>query len=69
MESLLALLASLEPGSTELGFHPGKGALTGSSYAMQRSLELATLCDPRVRGAIDELGIELIGFSSLALKR
>jgi hypothetical protein len=64
VDSLLALLASLEPGVTELGCHPAQGRVTGSSYAAQRSLELETLCDPRVRWAVRDLGIELLGFSS-----
>lgn len=64
VENLLALLRSLEPGITELGCHPGKGEITGTSYALQRAQELETLCDPRVTAAVAELGLELVGFSS-----
>jgi len=32
---------------------------------MERELELRTLCDPRVRHAIRDRGIQLIGFRDL----
>jgi predicted glycoside hydrolase/deacetylase ChbG (UPF0249 family) len=65
VDSLVSLLRELEPGVTELGCHPGAAGVPGSSYAVQRPLEVRTLCDPRVATAVAELGIELIGFSSL----
>jgi len=48
-------------GITELGCHPGYAdPELGSTYALERETELRTLCDPRVRARIDELGIELV---------
>jgi predicted glycoside hydrolase/deacetylase ChbG (UPF0249 family) len=68
VENLIGLLEKLEPGITELGCHPGQGAVRGTTYAYERTLELATLCDPRVHVAVDEFGLELIDFSEVAAK-
>lgn len=68
VEGLLRLLdAELRPGVTELTCHVGyvdDGLV--SSYAREREAELRTLCDPRVRRALDERGIGLAGFRDLA---
>lgn len=65
-ESLVRMLGELGPGATELGCHPGYVASDfRSSYAGEREAELHTLCDPAVRDAVDELGIELIDFRAL----
>jgi predicted glycoside hydrolase/deacetylase ChbG (UPF0249 family) len=66
---LLALLHELSrlTGITELMCHPGEadaGLATRSGYATERATELATLTDPRVRSAIERLGIELAPFTS-----
>jgi predicted glycoside hydrolase/deacetylase ChbG (UPF0249 family) len=34
-------------------------------YRAEREIELAALCDPAVRRAVDEERIELIGFADL----
>jgi predicted glycoside hydrolase/deacetylase ChbG (UPF0249 family) len=70
--ALLQLLATeVRTGVTELTCHPGYlEAGLGSSYAAEREVELATLCDHRVRQAIGDLAIRLIGFRDLpALRR
>jgi len=67
VEGLLRLLdAEVREGVTELSCHPGY-VEPGfhSSYLMERELELRTLCDPRVRHAIREREIQLIGFRDL----
>jgi predicted glycoside hydrolase/deacetylase ChbG (UPF0249 family) len=68
VDGLLRLLdAELSPGVTELTCHVGyvdEGLV--SSYAGEREAELRTLCDPRVRRALDERGIGLAGFRDLA---
>ena len=64
---LLRLLdAELGPGVTELTCHAGyvDEGLT-SSYTVEREAELRTLCDPRVRPALVERGIRLVGFRDL----
>ena len=54
------------PGITELSCHPGYVESDfRSSYSVERETELRTLCDPAVRRAIGEQGIELIDFRAL----
>ncbi len=64
---LLRLLdTELGPGVTELTCHAGyvdEGL--SSSYRIEREAELRTLCDPRVRPALAERGIRLVGFRDL----
>jgi chitin disaccharide deacetylase len=62
--SLVVILRSLEPGVTELGCHPGHPEDLDSPYLEQRTTEIETLCDPRVRRVLDEEGIELRAFGS-----
>ena len=61
VESLTRMLASkVGEGVTELICHPGYcDAQLVSSYAREREIEVSTLCDPRIRSALAELGIEL----------
>jgi predicted glycoside hydrolase/deacetylase ChbG (UPF0249 family) len=53
-------------GVTEFNCHPGcpDPALV-SSYAIERELELRTLCDRRVRRFIERSGIALVGFGAV----
>jgi predicted glycoside hydrolase/deacetylase ChbG (UPF0249 family) len=61
------LAAELGPDVTELSCHPGYvDAGFRSSYHAEREIELRTLCDPRVRRAIHERGITLIGFREVS---
>src|SRR5213082_1654875 len=67
VEGLLRLLdAEVREGVTELTCHPGY-VEPGfrSSYAAEREVELRTLCDLRVRRAIRDWRIRLIGFRDL----
>jgi predicted glycoside hydrolase/deacetylase ChbG (UPF0249 family) len=63
VEHLIAIVEGLPPGWTELGCHPGIGVGPESSYAGEREHELRTLCDPRVRAALDRSGVVLSDFS------
>ena len=68
VESLVAVIASLEDGTTELGCHPGEDdpdLMGRSSYARERPVELASLTDQAVRNEIARRGIELATFASL----
>jgi predicted glycoside hydrolase/deacetylase ChbG (UPF0249 family) len=65
VDGLLAILAALPAGQTELGCHPGLGMGAESSYGREREVEVRTLCDPRVREAIASEGIELRSFAAL----
>jgi chitin disaccharide deacetylase len=62
VDNLLRILRELRPGVTELGCHPGLGADVPAPYQHERAHEVRALCDPRVRAAVDELGIRLGGF-------
>ncbi len=63
VDHLLELVGSLPEGWTELGCHPGIRVGAESSYGPEREHELRTLCDPRVRAAVESSGIELRSFS------
>jgi predicted glycoside hydrolase/deacetylase ChbG (UPF0249 family) len=62
VKALLRILASLRPGYTELGCHPGRGNDLDSMYVRGRAQEVKTLCDPRVRVALANRGIKLCSF-------
>ncbi|MBI4870263.1 MAG: ChbG/HpnK family deacetylase [Candidatus Riflebacteria bacterium] len=57
VEALLALLAGLGPGVTELGCHPGLAGECDSVYGTERAIETRTLTDARVRIALEWHGI------------
>ncbi len=63
IEGLLEILAGLPSGVTEIGCHPAAVEDLDTMYRAERLVELETLCDPRVRTAIGELGIELRSFA------
>lgn len=65
VERLLELIESLPSGWTELGCHPGLGVGVESTYGPERERELRSLCDQRVREAIERAGIELRSFKQL----
>ena len=67
---ILERIAADDDGTTELMCHPGESGdaelLATSTYARDRPVELATLIDPRVRGALEQLGLVLSTFPELA---
>ena len=65
VETLLGVIETLPPGITELGCHPAAEPELESSYARERPVELASLCDPRVAEAIRERQIALCSFADL----
>lgn len=64
VEGLLKVLRKLPRGCTELGCHPAKPADVEGMYRRERETECATLCDPRVRAALQSEGITLCSFSN-----
>jgi predicted glycoside hydrolase/deacetylase ChbG (UPF0249 family) len=64
-DRLLEILRSLPAGVTELGCHPAAEPELESSYAHERPLELAVLCDARVADAVSAQGIELCSFTEI----
>lgn len=63
VEALLKILHHLPAGFTELGCHPGSGAVVDSIYRDERAVECQTLCDPQVRAAIVAEGVALCSFA------
>ncbi len=67
-ERLVAIVAELPEGTSELMCHPGfpdEALLSGSTYARERAREVEALCDPSVRAALARHGVALVGFGSL----
>lgn len=67
--TLVELLEGLSAHITELGCHPGYADDLDTWYRKERAQEVATLCDPQVRRAIDRLGIELVTFRDVTSGR
>ena len=69
VDLLLRLVDALPPGYTELSCHPGRVAagetLGGTTYRLERNLELAALCDARVRKLIECRGIRLCSYAQV----
>lgn len=61
-EALIDVIDRLEPGTTELGCHPGVNDDSASMYAAERAYEVTSLCDPRVRTAVLRADVDLVSF-------
>jgi predicted glycoside hydrolase/deacetylase ChbG (UPF0249 family) len=66
VEALLAIIEALPAGTTELGCHPGGADNADSVYGPERQIEARTLCDPRIRAALDEGGVHLRSFHGMS---
>jgi predicted glycoside hydrolase/deacetylase ChbG (UPF0249 family) len=62
---LLDILLSLPPGITELACHPGNRDRLNTMYVAERSQELQVLCDPRLKKALEGIGIRLCSFRTI----
>lgn len=67
-DALIDLLTHVPAGVTELCSHPGYTEGLTMWYRDERVQEVRTLCDPRVREAIERLGITLVSFRQLAAR-
>jgi chitin disaccharide deacetylase len=65
-EALVEIVTALGPGTTELACHPGLGDESGSVYSDERDAEVAVLCDPAVRIAIEACDVSLMSFRGVA---
>ena len=65
VEGLVGILEALPPGVTELCCHPATGGDLETMYSAERAQELEVLCDPRIREAIERLGIKLCSFEEI----
>ena len=66
--NLVRIIEHLPEGCTELMCHPAHAdaeLAASSSYASVRVLELAALCDPRVKSALARADVRLVRFSDL----
>jgi predicted glycoside hydrolase/deacetylase ChbG (UPF0249 family) len=64
-QALVELLSRLPSGVTELGCHPGYADGLKAWYREERHQEIRSLCDARVRAAVDSSGISLLSFDDL----
>jgi predicted glycoside hydrolase/deacetylase ChbG (UPF0249 family) len=63
---LVAAIAGLGNGTTELMCHPGYApSHARTSFGAEREIELQALCDARVRDLVQRRGIALISFANL----
>jgi predicted glycoside hydrolase/deacetylase ChbG (UPF0249 family) len=62
-DALIRLLERLPAGITELGCHPGYPDGLKAWYRHERAEEVRSLCDPRVRAAIERLELQLVSFA------
>jgi len=67
--ALIELLEHLPSTVTELGCHPGYSEGLKEWYREERVQEVRTLCDPRVRAAVERLGLVLVSYRELARRR
>lgn len=65
VHNLRLLMANLAPGWTELGCHPGYPEGLRTSYREERVQEIAALCDPAIRSALEEMKVGLRSFRDL----
>jgi predicted glycoside hydrolase/deacetylase ChbG (UPF0249 family) len=65
-ENLIEIIRCLPPGVTELACHPGLGDDLRTAYRSERTQEVATLCDLRVREALSAERVQLSSFHRLA---
>jgi predicted glycoside hydrolase/deacetylase ChbG (UPF0249 family) len=66
VDALTRLLTELQPGTTELGCHPGEDAQLDSQYRQERFQEVQVLCDPQIRETIAAEHIRLCTFADIA---
>jgi len=66
--ALATLVGSLPEGATELCCHPSTHG-EGRAYGAERVRELAALCDPFVRAAVEAAGVELCTFQTTVRSR
>jgi hypothetical protein len=65
--SLLAALAALSEGVTELMAHPGyRPAVVTTSFGVEREEELRALTSPAARRAVEAAGIRLCSYADLS---
>lgn len=65
VDRLVRIVRELSTGVHELACHPGYDDGLNTMYKAERAMEVAALCDPTVRRAVQEAGVELITFADV----
>jgi predicted glycoside hydrolase/deacetylase ChbG (UPF0249 family) len=65
VDGLIETIRGLPAGISELSCHPALGEDFGSPYGQERELEVETLCDHRVRAALESERIDLCSFTEV----
>jgi predicted glycoside hydrolase/deacetylase ChbG (UPF0249 family) len=63
--ALERVIRAAPEGVTEVACHPGYDDGLETMYASERAMEVAALCDPRVRRAVEESGVRLVHFGEV----
>ena len=66
VEALVGEIERLPPGITEMGCHPATAVDLETTYGDERVREAETLCDPRVRAALERAGVVLRSYGAYA---
>jgi predicted glycoside hydrolase/deacetylase ChbG (UPF0249 family) len=63
--ALERVVRSVGRGVTEVACHPGYDDALETMYRDERATEVASLCDPRVRRAVEESDVRLVNFAAI----
>jgi predicted glycoside hydrolase/deacetylase ChbG (UPF0249 family) len=63
--NLERVIRGIERGVTEVACHPGYDDGLDTMYRDERATEVASLCDPAVRRAIEEAGVRPVHFGEI----
>ena len=64
-DALARIVRATRAGMTELACHPGYDDGLETMYRDERAMEVAALCDQRVRRAVEESGVRLVNFGEV----
>ena len=69
VDGLIEIISKLTDDTTELACHPGMSDDMKTMYKTERQTEVNTLCDKRIREAIDKANIQLCSFEEIGLTK
>lgn len=69
VENLVRIIGELSPGVTEVACHPGYDYGLETMYRSERAMEVAALCDGRVKEAIRRAGVRVVNFGEVELSQ
>jgi predicted glycoside hydrolase/deacetylase ChbG (UPF0249 family) len=65
VENLVRVIGELGAGTTEVACHPGYDDGLATMYRIERAMEVAALCNDRVRSAIERAGVRVVNFEEV----